>query len=279
MSSGGNVTFGSTLDSKTATAGGTDDHCRRPGDVTFTGAVGSVHPLGALSVISSRNFVESAGLQAQSVNVVSTNNITFTGNVTTTASVTGTGTITVNADSNGVGTGTFTESGGMDASSLNSAVSIKADQVSLIGTVKSGTATTTIQGSDNETIGLGSGARVIFQLTNLELGQIFSGALCDIGGTTTGTITSDTATTGSQQGPATLNAQRPPDGFDPVHRRRVELCSDYRKCDDRHHRRRSPFRDSGRRVPRQRRHDEHYDIGVSLDRRRQWRDADREWRS
>ena len=116
-SSGGNVTFGSTLDSKTATAEGLTITASA-GDVTFTGAVGSTHPLGALSVASSHNFLELAGIQAQSVNVVSTNNITFTGNVTTTASVTGTGTITVNADSNGVGTGTFTESGGMDASSF-----------------------------------------------------------------------------------------------------------------------------------------------------------------
>ena len=183
--------------------------------MTFTGAVGSTNPLAALSVISSRNFLESAGIQAQSVNVVSTNSITFTGNVTTTASVTGTGTITVNADSNGVGTGTFTGVGeGWMRPAWIAPVSIKADQVSLIGTVKSGTATTTIQGSDNETIGLGSGAGHI-QLTNLELGQIFSGAL-DIGGTTTGTITSDTATTGSQQGLVTLNAGQNTAGTDVV---------------------------------------------------------------
>jgi hypothetical protein len=38
--------------------------------------------------------------------------------------------VTVNADSDGYGSGTFTELGGVNASGSNSAVSIKADQVS-----------------------------------------------------------------------------------------------------------------------------------------------------
>ncbi len=169
-SSGGKVTFSSTVDSQTATAEGLTITAGA-GNVTFTGAVGSAHPLAALSVVSSQNFVESNGIQAQSVGVVATNDVTFNGSVTTTASVAGTGTVTVDADSDGDGAGTFTESAGVDASGSNSAVSIQADQVGLTGTLKSGTATTTIQASDNETIGLGSGAGHI-QLTNTVLGLI-----------------------------------------------------------------------------------------------------------
>ena len=105
-SSGGNVTFSNTVDSQatpeglTITAGA--------GNVTLTGAVGFTNPLGALSVVSSHDFLASSTIQAQSVNVVSTHDVTFNGAVTTTASVAGTGTVTVNADSNGVGSGTFT---------------------------------------------------------------------------------------------------------------------------------------------------------------------------
>ncbi len=97
---GGNVTFSSTVDSLTATAEGLTITAGA-GDVTFTGAVGSANPLAALAVVSSHNFLESAGIQAQSVGVVSTNDVTFNGNVTTT------GTVTVNADSDADGTVAF----------------------------------------------------------------------------------------------------------------------------------------------------------------------------
>ncbi len=209
----GNITFNAAVDSASATHNDLT-LTAGSGTVTLTGAVGFGQTLGNLSVTSSGSFVESNGIQAQSVGVTATNDVTFTGAVTTTAAVAGAGTVTVVADSDGIGGGTFTESAGVDASGSNSAVSITADQVSLTGAIKSGTATTTIQGSDNETIGLGSGAGHI-QLTNTVLGLITSGALT-IGGTKTGTITADTATTGSQQGPVTLDAGSSNAGTDVV---------------------------------------------------------------
>ncbi|MDO8953770.1 MAG: hypothetical protein Q7V63_02875 [Gammaproteobacteria bacterium] len=78
-----NVTFGGTLNGTVAniqtlgiTAGA--------GDVTFTGAVGGTTPLGAITIISARNVLESAGLTATSLTqTTGTGTTTLTGAVTT----------------------------------------------------------------------------------------------------------------------------------------------------------------------------------------------------
>ncbi|MBS0263228.1 MAG: hypothetical protein JSS02_14890, partial [Planctomycetes bacterium] len=201
---GQNITFGKTLDSQTSVprdltiVGGS-------GTVMFTNAVGATQALGALVVASAQNVVAAKNVTAGSVQVSATNDVTFNGLVTTTAGIAGSGTVSVWADSDADGAGTFTEVGGIDTSATNGAIDLRADQFSLTGTLNSGTATTSLAGTNGQTIGLGSGAGHI-QLTNSILGLIQSGNLV-IGGTATGTISVDGATTGLQQGPVALRGQ------------------------------------------------------------------------
>src|SRR5262249_39623238 len=76
------------------------------------------------------------------------------------------------------------------------------------GVLNSGTANTTIEASDCETVGLGSAAGQDITITEAQLQNIFSGSLT-IGGANTGSITVADVTTTSQQGPVTLIAGCP----------------------------------------------------------------------
>src|SRR5258707_821318 len=70
------------------------------GDATFSGAVGSINPLGALSVVSSHDFLEAAGIKAQSMSVNAINGVTNNGKLTDTGVVT----VTARSDADGFGT-------------------------------------------------------------------------------------------------------------------------------------------------------------------------------
>ncbi|MBS0261452.1 MAG: hypothetical protein JSS02_05800, partial [Planctomycetes bacterium] len=203
LTGNGNIAFGKTLDSQTATPQDLNISAGS-GDVTFTGQVGTTHALGALLVTSSQNVLASASVTAQAVRVTATKDVTLTGKVTTTSGAAGTGPVTILADSDSDGTGTVSEAGGIDTSATSSAIHLQAAQFSLTGTIKSGTATTTLEASDNETIGLGTGAGDI-QFSNTILALINSGALV-IGGAQTGTITAQAVSTAAQQGPISLVA-------------------------------------------------------------------------
>ncbi|MBS0267235.1 MAG: hypothetical protein JSS02_35250, partial [Planctomycetes bacterium] len=199
----GNIAFGKTLDSQSATPQNLTI-LAGSGDVTFTGQVGTTHALGALLVSSSQNILASASVTAQAVSLTATNDVTLTGKVTTTSGAAGTGPVTILADSDSDGTGTVSEAGGIDTSATNSAIRLQAAQFSLTGTIKSGTATTTLEASDNQTIGLGSGAGNI-QFSNTTLALINSGTLV-IGGAQTGNITAEAVSTGTKQGTVSLVA-------------------------------------------------------------------------
>ncbi len=89
--------------------------------------------------------------------------------------------------------------------SSNAAINITAADLTLTGTLNSGTATTTIQAAHGRTVGLGD-ATADMTIDGTELSNITSGALT-IGGTTTGNITVDNVATTSQQGLLTLLAE------------------------------------------------------------------------
>src|SRR5262249_37700065 len=116
-------------------------------------------------------------------------------------------TFTADADHDANGTGTFTLANGKTVTTGNATLHITAADVDLgtTGALDSGTASTTIEASDCETVGLGL-ATAQMTLDNTELSHITSGSLT-IGGLTTGTITADGVTTNGQQGPVTLIAE------------------------------------------------------------------------
>ncbi len=128
--------------------------------------------------------------------------------VTLDSSLAATGVLSINADTNQDGLGTFTVAAGAAINTTNNALNITAADVTLLGTLNSGTATTTIQSAAVETIGVGDGPTATGQninFDNAKLAKIFSGSL-SIGGATTSGIAVDTATTTAQQGLVTLLA-------------------------------------------------------------------------
>jgi hypothetical protein len=197
----GHIEFHSTVDSATSTPEGLTLTTLTSGDILLDGAAGATHPLGALLVNSAGQFTESAGITATSVNAIAMSGITLNGDVTTT------GPFTANADSDADGTGTFTLADGKTIQTNDSVLHITAADVELgTGVLDSGTANTTIEASNCETVGLGSAAGQGITITEAQLQNIHSGSLT-IGGLTTGNITVDGVTTDSQQGPVTLLAE------------------------------------------------------------------------
>ncbi len=205
-SAGGNIEFVSTVDSAASEANPLTLSAGL-GAVSFLGAVGSGvnQALGAFLVSSSGSFLESLGVIAASFEVNSAGNIELDG------SVTSTGPFTAHADTDANGTGTVTLAPGVVVKTNDHALHITAANFIMQGSggtlasLNSGTATTTIEASDCETIGLGSALGSNITITEAELKNMFSGALT-IGGLMTGTITADNVTTDGQQGPVTLIA-------------------------------------------------------------------------
>ena len=105
--------------------------------------------------------------------------------------------LTVNSDTNSDGTGLFTVAAGAAVSTTNHALNITAADVTLLGTLTSGSATTTITTDKNETIGLGlkTGGMTIH---GTELSHITASALV-VGSTTTTSITVDGVASGDSQ--------------------------------------------------------------------------------
>ena len=174
------------------------------GNVVFSIAVGTDQSLGAFSVASSKSFTESLAINAQTVAVNAANGVAFNGNVTTTAN--GTGTVTVNADTDSTGTGTFTVGTGATVNSDNSHLSITAADATITGFLNSGSATTTIQTAQNETIGLGNTAGNL-TIDGTELSHITANTLVLGTATTTGmTVDGITSAQSAIIGTTSLNA-------------------------------------------------------------------------
>ncbi len=157
------------------------------GNVVFSIAVGTGQSLGAFSVVSSKSFTESSAINAQTVSVNADNGVTFNGNVTTTAN--GTGTVTVNADTDSTGTGLFTVGSGATVNTDNSALAITAADATITGFLNSGSASTTIQTAQNETIGLGNTAGNL-TIDGTELSNITANTM-SLGSATTTSMTVD----------------------------------------------------------------------------------------
>ena len=123
-------------------------------------------------------MTDAGTLTLNAVNGVTLNNSLTTGDV-----------LTVNSDTNSDGTGLFTVAAGAAVSTTNHALNITAADVTLLGTLTSGSATTTITTDKNETIGLGltTGDMTI---NRTELSHITAATLI-VGSTTTTGITVD----------------------------------------------------------------------------------------
>ncbi len=123
------------------------------------------------------------------------------------AAATGAGTLTFEADSDSNGSGDFTTNGGTALSTANQPIQITAADMTLNGTVNSGTASTTVLVSKvGRTIGLGAGAGNM-SISGAELANITSNGLT-VGGDANGNITVDgvTGAQSDQLGAVTLNA-------------------------------------------------------------------------
>jgi filamentous hemagglutinin family protein len=143
-----------------------------------------------------------SGTNAQgAVTVNSASGLTLSDNFTST------GAATFNADSNNDGTGTFTVASGKTVTTGNNALSVTGANIALVGTLNSGTGTTTLLASNGGAIGLGAGAGA-FSLSGAELQNISAGNLV-VGNSTTGDITVDGVTAANSNnitGTTTLNA-------------------------------------------------------------------------
>ena len=157
-----------------------------------------------MSVVSSQNFLESAGVQAQSVSIDATNDVTWNGNVTTT------GTATANADSDADGHGAFIIASGVTVTTNNHALSITAATMNLSGvvTLDSGTAATTIQASAGETLPGRNDPSEQITIDATALSNIHSGALVLARGRRPAASSwgRSTSAQSSQVGPVTLIA-------------------------------------------------------------------------
>ena len=187
------------------------------GKITIDAGV-NANNSGAVSSHQGAADVTVAGLQTANgaILVDASGDLNVQGNVTST----GTGTVTLTADSAGVGsaalgnlsgntvTGTVTLSPNVTVTTTNKAITITGANFVMQGptlaTLNSGTATTTIQASDKESIGLGNATGSDVTISNSELQNVTSGNLV-IGGNTTGNITANGAQTNSNQA-VTLNA-------------------------------------------------------------------------
>ena len=162
------------------------------GGITLSGVVGASHPLGTLTADSA-------------------NGVTFNANVTTNAA------IDVNADTDQTGSGTFTVGSNAAVVTTNHDLSIAAQDVTLAGTLNSGsTATTTITTTTltGETIGLGStsGSMTISgaELQNISAHTLVLGDPNAATSTTTGmTVNGITSTESANIGTLALNALQP----------------------------------------------------------------------
>src|SRR5262249_41782610 len=115
------------------------------------------------------------------------------------------------------GNGVFTVAANKTVQTMNGTLTISAADVNLAGLLNSGTKTTTIEGADGESIGLGAGGGGLqvsqTGLWALTLGNLVIGSSATTGLGTTGNITVDGVTTTSQQGSVTLLTARAGSGI------------------------------------------------------------------
>lgn len=160
---------------------------------------------GGAAVSDSGSFTMTSATLASGASL----NLKAEGNLTAAASAaaTGAGTLAFESDSDSSGSGDFTTNGGTALSTANQPIQITAADMTLNGTVSSGTASTTVLVSKvGRTIGLGAGAGNM-SISGAELANITSASLI-VGDSSNGNITVDgvAGAQSDQLGAVTLNA-------------------------------------------------------------------------
>ncbi len=129
--------------------------------------------------------------------------LTSTGNISLAENFTTAGATVITADSDGNGAGNFSNSSSTTLSTGNSALTLTANDITLSGSISSGTGSTTIAVSDGGTIGLG-GTAGNMTISGAELGNITAGTL-NIGNSSTGNITVDGISAANSNNATTVN--------------------------------------------------------------------------
>ena len=129
--------------------------------------------------------------------------LTSTGNISLAENFTTAGATVITADSDGNGAGNFSNSSSTTLSTGNSALTLTANDITLSGSISSGTGSTTIAVSDGGTIGLG-GTTGDMTISGAELGNITAGTL-NIGNSSTGNITVDGISAANSNNATTVN--------------------------------------------------------------------------
>jgi len=185
---------GLTLNSSFSSTG--DANLNAGTGITLANGI-SVSSGGTLSLATT-----SGGINAQgSVTVNAVNSIALNDDFTSAGST------VFDADSNDDGTGSFTVASGKTVTTGNNSLSITGADITLTGSLNSGTGTTTLLSSNGATIGMGAGAGT-FSISDNELGNVTAGNLT-VGDGTTGSITVDGITAANSNkiaGTTTLNA-------------------------------------------------------------------------
>ncbi|NIR43402.1 MAG: hypothetical protein GWM93_05880, partial [Gemmatimonadetes bacterium] len=163
-----------TLDGDADNAADGDDRLTLASGVSLTSTAGRV------SLDATQGSLSAAG----GLTMSATNGLSILENLTTA------GTTTLNADTDGDGTGSFSLASGKTLSTGGNPLALTTADATFAGSLDSGTATTSFEGSQSgNTIGLGDAAGDL-SLSSAELGRITAGGLL-LGGSTNGGITVD----------------------------------------------------------------------------------------
>ena len=187
-SNGGSTSFGSGLTIATDTGKLSIDSASitSAGALTLTGATGIDFGAGVtftaggdITMSTTSGDIEGGG----AFTLTSTGDISLSENLTTA------GATVITADSDASGAGDFSIDASTTLSTGNNSLALTANDVTVSGSINSGTGSTTIAVSDSGTIGLG-GTSGNMTITGAELGRITAGTL-NIGDSSTGNITVD----------------------------------------------------------------------------------------
>ena len=129
--------------------------------------------------------------------------LTSTGDISLSENLTTAGATVITADSDASGAGDFSIDASTTLSTGNNSLALTANDVTVSGSISSGTGSTTIAVSDGGTIGLG-GTSGNMTITGTELGNITAGTL-NIGDSSTGNITVDGISAANSNNATTVN--------------------------------------------------------------------------
>jgi filamentous hemagglutinin family protein len=201
-SEGGSTSFGSglTVTTDTGKLALNATSIMSAGALTLTGATG-------IDFGSGITFTAGGDLtmSATSGDIIGTGafTLTSTGNISLAENLTTAGATVITADSDGNGAGNFSNSSSTTLSTGNNTLALTASDITLSGSISSGTGSTTIAVSDGGTIGLG-GTAGDMTISGTELGNITAGIL-NIGDSSTGNITVDGISAANSNNAATVN--------------------------------------------------------------------------